>query len=59
MEERIEVRKPSVIPYYSVGLFWLLYAMLFPMLRLFDFILVTVLSIVLFIGLKKVCKPKI
>lgn len=58
MEENIVIHKPSVIPYYSVGLFWLGYAVVFPLYRLIDFGLVGGLSMGLFVLLKKVIPPQ-
>lgn len=59
MEERIEKRIPSVIPYYSCGMVWVLYALVFPMYRMIDFLLVGSSSLAVFLVLRKMIPPKI
>lgn len=49
---REETRKQP-IPFYAVGIFWLIYALFFPMYRIFDFIIVGVLSIVVYFIVNK------
>ncbi len=48
-ERMIEKRVPSPFPLYAVGLFWLLYAFVFPLYRIRDFLLAAVLSVVVFL----------
>ena len=49
---REEIRKPP-IPFYAVGVFWLIYALVFPMYRIFDFIIAGVLSIIVYFIVNK------
>ncbi len=49
---REEIRKPPV-PFYAVGIFWLVYALVFPMYHLFDFIIAGVLSIIVYFIVNK------
>ncbi len=45
------VRSP--LPYYAVGLLWIIWAFLFPMYKLIDFVLLTVLSVAAFVIVRK------
>lgn len=49
---REELRKPP-IPFYIVGIFWLIYVLVFPMYRVFDFIIAGVLSIIIYFVVNK------
>jgi len=49
---------PSVIPYYVTGLSWVLYALIFPMYRWLDFLMVIVLSAAVFCVCKKIFPGK-
>lgn len=55
MEEKLV---PSPLPQYAVGLFWLLYALIFPLYRIGDFLMVAALSIAVFLVCKKAFPPK-
>lgn len=55
MEEKLV---PSPLPQYAAGVFWLLYALFFPLYRIGDFLLAAALSAVLFLVCKKVFPPK-
>ncbi len=46
-----EIRKKSVIPVYGLAAVWLLYCLLFPLLRLSDYLLLIGISIAAFAGL--------
>lgn len=54
-----EVKKPSVIPIYAIGIIWLGYALLFPMYRLGHFIMVAVLSGIAYLVLTRIMPPTI
>lgn len=41
--------KLAVLPIYSIGLFWVAYALIFPLYRWTDFVLATILSLVVFL----------
>ena len=58
MQEEKTIYQESTIPYYAVGCFWLIYACLLNMYRFTDFLIVGVISLVIFMVLKKVIKPK-
>jgi len=53
-----EVKVPSVIPVYSIGAVWILYALAFPLYRLSHFLIATALSIAAYIILSKVLPKK-
>jgi len=53
-----EILQASAAPYYAAGLSWLLYSLMFPLYRLMDFILVTVLSTAVFAVSRKLFPPK-
>lgn len=40
-----EIKHPSVIPVYGIGAFWLLYALIFPMNRIYHFLICAALSV--------------
>ena len=52
-ERMIEKRVPSPFPQYAVGLFWLLYAFVFPLYRIRDFVLAAALSMVVYFVCKR------
>ena len=52
-ERMIEKRVPSPFPQYAVGLFWLLYAFVFPLYRIRDFVLAAALSVVVYFVCKR------
>ena len=58
MKEEKVIYKESVVPFYAVGIFWFIYGSLFKLYQLIDFIIVIVLSVIIFIILKKIIKPK-
>jgi hypothetical protein len=53
-----EIRKRSVIPIYGFAAVWLLYCLLFPLLRLTDYLLLAVISIGAFVVLSLVFPGK-
>ena len=57
MEKQI-IRIPSVLPYYIIGVFWLIYALLLPLYRILDFVIAGVLSAIIFISLRKCLTAK-
>lgn len=52
------IKKKSVIPIYAIGLVWLLYALIFPMYRLGDVLIVLAVSIGVSLLLSKVIPAK-
>lgn len=54
-----EVKKPSTIPIYAIGIVWLGYAFLFPMYRLSHFLFATALSVFAYIVLSRIIPPEI
>ncbi len=52
------VEAPSLIPYYSAGILWIVYALLFPLYRFWHFLIPVLLSAFLFLLTKKFCKPR-
>ena len=54
----MEVKKPSVIPIYSVAVLWIIYSLVFPMYKLWHFLVPIVLSFVLFFVMKKIFPGK-
>lgn len=54
----VEKKKPSVWPYYAAGGAYVLYGLIFPLYRWFDFLIALAFSAVVFIVLKKICKPQ-
>ena len=54
----MEVKKPSVIPIYSVAVLWIIYSLVFPMYKLWHFLIPIVLSFVLFFVMKKIFPGK-
>lgn len=53
-----EVHQKSVVPYYVVGLCWLIYSLMFPLYRLQDYLVITVMSVLFYIIAKKVFPGK-
>ena len=53
-----ETRKRSVLPIYGIGIFWILYALIFPLYKPAHFALLIVLSIPVFLLLRKVFPGK-
>lgn len=53
-----EILEKSVIPYYGVGLCWLIYSLIFPLYRLMDFIIVALVSIGVFFITRKLFPGK-
>lgn len=54
---REEFYKPPY-PFYGVGLFWLIYAFILPMYRWFDFVIVGILSFIIYFLIKKITPEK-
>lgn len=54
-----EKTKPSVAPIYAVGLTFLVYALLFPLYRIMDFLLAAVLAVLVCIVVSRIAKPRI
>ena len=54
----MEIKKPSVIPIYSVAVLWIIYSLVFPMYRLWHFLIPIVLSVVVFLVMKKIFPGK-
>ncbi len=54
--QRVSV--PSTLPYYAVGAMWILYALMFPMYRILDYVIITMLSAGAFFVMKKVLPCK-
>lgn len=54
MEKKFKQEKPSAKPYYAVSAVWFLAAIFLPMHKSFTYIILTILSIALYITLKKV-----
>ncbi len=52
----ITVKRKSPKPYYGVAILWVAAAILFPLYKLWHFILLTLASVVLFTVMKKVCR---
>ncbi len=52
------VAAPSVVPYIAVGIFCLLYALIFPLYLFWHFLVPAAIAVLLFAGLKKCCKPR-
>lgn len=52
------VEAPSLKPFYAAGVFWIVYALLFPLYLWWHFAIPALLSAGLFVLLKKVCKPR-
>ncbi len=48
-----EVKKPSVIPIYGLAAVWLLYCLIFPMYRIWHFLLCAAISLLAYFILKK------
>lgn len=57
-ERMIEKHIPSPIPQYAVGVFWLVYAFVFPLYRIRDFLLAAVLSLAVFLVCKRFFSQK-
>ena len=53
-----EVLLKSALPYYGVGLSWLLYSFIFPLYRLSDILLCTAVSVGVFFVLRKLAPGK-
>jgi len=54
-----EVKRPSVIPVYAIGILWLGYALLFPLYRLSHFLIATILSVFAYFVLNRLIPPQI
>ncbi len=52
------VAAPSLIPYYSAGIFCLVYALLFPLYVWWHFLILAVLCTALFFLSRRFCKPR-
>lgn len=48
----------STIPYYGIAAVWVIYALLFDLYKISHFLLVTTLSIVVFLLIRVICKNK-
>ena len=53
-----EVRKKSVVPVYGVGAVWVIYCLFFPLYRLWHFIILAALSVVVWLVLSKLFPGK-
>ncbi len=53
-----EVRKKSVVPVYGVGAVWVVYCLFFPLYRLWHFIILAALSVVVWLVLSKLFPGK-
>ena len=58
MAKTVKKFRPSVVPFYAVGAVWLLWALLFDLYRVWDYLFVAVLSAGVFMLLQAVCKPE-
>ena len=47
------VSVPSPLPYYAVGVCWVLYALVFPMYRILDYVIIAAASVGVFFALRK------
>ncbi|MCL1936452.1 MAG: 5-bromo-4-chloroindolyl phosphate hydrolysis family protein [Defluviitaleaceae bacterium] len=56
MEEKIV---KSVVPYYTIGVVWLLYSLIFPMYTIINLILATIISAIVFYLFYKIMPNKI
>lgn len=52
------VAAPSVVPYFAVGIFCIIYALIFPLYLFWHFLIPAALAVGLFFVLKKLCKPR-
>lgn len=57
-KEYERVQAPSLIPYFAVGAFCFIYALIFPLYLLWHFIIFALLSVAVFLIFKKFCKPR-
>lgn len=57
-KEYERVQAPSLIPYFAVGVFCFIYALIFPLYLLWHFIIFVLLSVAVFLIFKKFCKPR-
>lgn len=57
-KEYERIAAPSVIPYFAVGTFCFIYALIFPLYLLWHFIIFALLSVAVFLIFKKFCKPR-
>lgn len=57
--QKIKIEKPSVIPYYGVGITWFLYASVAKMYRLMDFGIAIIICVAVWWVLRRICKPTI
>lgn len=56
--EMVEKKIPSALPFWIVGGFWVLYALIFPLYRLTHFLIAAVLSAAVFVAAKKLIPPR-
>lgn len=54
-----EVKVKSVIPIYSIGAAWLLYILIFPLYRWFDFVVAAIMSALVYAIFSKLIPPKV
>lgn len=54
-----EVRKKSVVPVYALAVVWLLYALFFPLYKLWHFILVAAIAVVIYVVFSKLFPGRI
>lgn len=52
-ESKKEIKKPSVIPIYALGAVWVIYALIFPFYRWFDYLIAAAVSIIVYLIAKK------
>lgn len=54
-----EIRKKSVVPVYAIAVVWLLYALFFPLYKLWHFILIAAVAVVIYIVFSKLFPGRI
>lgn len=54
-----EVRKKSVVPVYALAVVWLLYALFFPLYKLWHFILIAAIAVVIYVVFSKLFPGRI
>lgn len=54
-----EIRKKSVVPVYALAVIWLLYALFFPLYKLWHFLLLIVIAVVVYLLFSKMFPGKI
>ncbi len=59
MSKIIRTEKPSVLPWYAMGLTWLVLALLLPVYRLWALVLACAAGLGVFFAAKKICPPRV